>query len=236
MTTAKGKRHSQWIKQIYRQIGHVLALGLRHTPISANFVTVSRLFFMGLAGWLIFVDTYLAHLGAAFCVFVFCMFDALDGSLATMKDQRSKLGLWLDPQTDGLGLLILFTAMAFYLERYGAYWNYITMYTAWMFLFRGWYLPTLINGMDRFEPFRWQGERSSSETTDEYLKTRKVSLLGEIKHQTLPHTHNVGLYIIIGLVVGQLHWAIAFTGFYLTLWYIAMNLRIIKLARKLDAK
>jgi hypothetical protein len=233
--TVKKKRHGQWIKQIYRDIGYPLAVLFKNTPVTPNSVTLSRLVFMGIAGWLIHEDTYIAHVVAAFCIFLFSMLDAMDGCLATVQDKRSKLGVWLDPQVDAIGFIMMFSAIAFYLERFGPYWNYITMYTLWIFFFRGWLMPIMLKDMDKFADFRdEQPQMSSLETTKEALAERKQSIFGMIREQTVPHTHNVALYMILGLLTGQLQWFVAFVALYLTAWYSWTNIRLVLKAMRID--
>ena len=230
------KRHAQWIKQIYRDIGYPLAELFKNTPVTPNFVTLIRLVFIGIAAWLIHVDTYLAHAIAAFCIFLFSMLDAMDGCLATLQNKRSSLGVWLDPQVDAAGFIILFSAIAFYLEKFGTYWNYVTMYTLWIFFFHGWLIPIVIRHVDKFQAFRPKNEVSSLDTSDETIAQYSPSFIRQVIDQTLPHTHNAALYIMIGLLVGQLRWFVAFLGLYLTLWYFYTNTRIILMAMRIDAK
>ena len=89
-----------------------------------------------------------------------------------------------------------------------------------------------INFMPKFEAFRDEKEPSLNEGG--VGSARSIFL--HIRHQTVPHTHNVSLYIILGLLTGQLRWFVAFVGAYVTLWYVWTNVRLIAKAMRIDAQ
>ena len=89
-----------------------------------------------------------------------------------------------------------------------------------------------INFMPKFEAFRDEKQTDLNEGGEGSPK----SLLLHLRHQTVPHTHNVSLYIILGLLTGQLRWFVAFVGAYVTLWYVWTNVRLIAKAMRIDAQ
>ncbi|MDR3553625.1 MAG: CDP-alcohol phosphatidyltransferase family protein [Syntrophobacteraceae bacterium] len=73
-----------------------------------NLLTLARIFLTPLLVWLL-----LGHdTKSAFCVFVFAgLTDALDGLLARVLNQKSRLGSFLDPMADKLLLVTSFIAL-----------------------------------------------------------------------------------------------------------------------------
>ena len=73
-----------------------------------NILTLARIFLTPLLVWLLLEN----HVTSAFCVFVFSGFtDALDGLLARILDQKSRLGSFLDPLADKLLLVTSFVIL-----------------------------------------------------------------------------------------------------------------------------
>ena len=234
MTKIKKKKHEQYIKQIYRLMGYYLAEKLKNTPIRPNHITISRILLIALASIFILSNSYILHVSAAFLIILFSMFDALDGSLALLKDDFSVVGTWLDPQIDRLGFLILFLTLAFYLSTQSELYIYLTMYVLVIFYFRG-LIPSDIKLKDKFALLREKyPKKNMINPTNKANKENE--LFYQIKLQTSPHTHNVAMYIAIGLILKITNLIIIFLGFYLTLWYIRENYKVLMKAIKVDKK
>lgn len=231
MNDLKKKKHEQIIKQIYRQMSYYFAEKLRYSSITPNQITLSRIILIFLTSLLILSENYFLHLTAAILLIFFSFLDALDGSLATLKNQFSLLGTWLDPQIDRLGFLVLFITIAYNLSKENEFYIYLTMYVLVIFYFRG-LISSDIRTKDKFTKLRdGQIDKKSN-----ILKTniKKNNLLSLIKLQTAPHTHNVTLYIAIGLIFKIINFIMIFLGFYLTIWYLWQNYKIITKTINLD--
>lgn len=105
------KTHTQYIKKIYRIIGDKLAPHFRKVGISANQITLSRIFFVLIGSILILNDDFLSKFLTLLFLLIFSLFDAADGSLARIT-KKSLFGMWMDTVIDRLGLLIIFTFFA----------------------------------------------------------------------------------------------------------------------------
>ena len=105
------KTHTQYIKKIYRNIGEKLAPHFRKVGISANQITLSRIFFVLIGSILILNDDFLSKFLTLLFLLIFSLFDAADGSLARIT-KKSLFGMWMDTVIDRLGLLIIFTFFA----------------------------------------------------------------------------------------------------------------------------
>jgi len=230
----KKKKHGQYIKQIYRVTGYYLAEKLKNTPITANHITLSRLLLIALASIFILSNSYMLHVSAAFLIILFSMFDALDGSLALLKDEFSVVGTWLDPQIDRLGFLILFLTLAFYLSTQSELYIYLTMYVLIIFYFRG-LIPSDIKLKDKFALLREVYTKKNIINSKNKAK-KENEIFYQIKLQTSPHTHNVAIYIAIGLIFKITNLIMIFLGLYLTLWYVRENYKVIIKAIKVDKK
>ena len=229
MINSEIKEHSQIIKKVYRVWGYYLARMLKNTFISANHITISRLFLILAASVCILNESYFLKVIAAVLIILFSMFDALDGSLATLKNERSVLGAWLDPQVDRIGFLILFIAVASYLSDNNGNYVYLTFYTLIMFYFRG-LVPADIRLKDKFRVLRENVDmNSASQNVGEISSNNtknKANIIKRIHHQTSPHTHNVALYISIGLVFNIMDFTIIFLALYISLWYLWENYKV----------
>ena len=234
MSDIKKKKHEQYIKQIYRLIGFYLAEKLQNTSITANHITLSRILLILLSSVFILSENYLLHFIAAFLIIIFSMFDALDGSLATLKNEFSLLGTWLDPQIDRVSFLLLFLTLAFHLSKEGEFYIYLTMYVLVIFYMRG-LLSSDLRLKDKFILLR---EEKKNETIFKSNNERKKekNILYHIKMQTSPHTHNVAFYIAFGLIFEVTNLVIIFLSLYLTLWYLWQNYKVIIKSIKVDAK
>ena len=233
MTNIKKKKHEQFIKQIYRLIGYFFAEKLKNTIITANHITISRIPLIILISLLILSNNYFLHILASLLILTFSMFDALDGSLATLKDERSVLGTWLDPQIDRFGFLLLFLTLAYILSRISEIYIYLTLYVLIIFYLRG-LIPSDIRLKDKFISLRNGLENNKYNINKE--KKNSNNFLYQLKMQTTPHTHNVAMYIALGLAFKITNFIIIFLSFYLTLWYFWENYKVIIKAIKVDTK
>lgn len=234
MNDIKKKTHGQYIKQIYRVISYYLSEKLKNTPITPNQITLSRILLVILASLFILSDFYYLKFFAAILLLMFSMFDALDGSLALTKNKFSILGTWLDPQIDRLGLLIIFLSIAFDLSKESELYVYLTMYVLVIFFFRG-LITSDIRLKDKFKSLREdQNEKKILESNPKEKK--KEGIFYQIKLQTSPHSHNLVLYISVGLIFNVLNFIIIFLSLYLTTWYIWSNYKIILKAISLDTR
>ena len=102
------KIHTQYIKILYRYIGDKISPKIKTFNISANQITLSRIFFVILGSLLILSDLLVSKIFTLAFFFIFSLFDALDGSLARIT-KKSFLGMWLDPVIDRLGLTVIFS-------------------------------------------------------------------------------------------------------------------------------
>ena len=237
MTNSNIKYHSQFIKKVYRVWGHHLAQLLKGTSITANQVTLSRIFLIGAASLCILSGSYPLKIVAAVLIILFSMFDALDGSLAAAKDQRSVLGAWLDPQVDRLGFLLLFLTIAYYLADIDQNYVYLVFYTLTMFYFRG-LVGLDVRLKEKFSLLRENTQIESADLKDKNtLKSTEsglVRLLKRIHLEASPHTHNLGLYVAIGLVIDRLDLVMIFVSCYITIWYIWENYKVLRKAKSLQ--
>ena len=228
------KHHDQWIKYVYRLGGNQLAKVLRHSPIKANHLTISRLVWMALAAGLMHSDSYGYHVLAAVCIILFSFLDAADGELAKMT-KSSMVGTWLDPQIDRIGFLILFTSVAVRLSQNspnGPYWGIFTMVTLLMFYFRA-LVSVDIRLKDKFQILR-QPVTSQSKTTPVGPALHKSRFFSMLKLQLVPHTHNVALYIAFALLLDALKIGILLLGVSICLWWFWENVKVLKCASNID--
>ena len=126
------KYHTQYIKLFYRYLSEKISPLIINSNISANTLSVSRIFIVIFAGIFILIDNYFFHILSCFLLFLFSFFDALDGSIAS-KTKKSNFGLWIDPLFDRLGLLIIFTSCAIYFYNNQNY--YLIFFSIFMFIF-----------------------------------------------------------------------------------------------------
>ena len=165
---------------------------------------------------------------------LFSIFDALDGSLASKKDKYSVLGTWLDPQIDRLGFLLLFLTISIYLSSIGKVYIFLSMYVLVIYIYRS-LIPTDIRLKDKFMLLRESYPKNiKSKSNNDQKKINKI--LYQIKLQTSPHTHNIILYIALGLIFKSLNLIIIFLSIYLSLWYLWENYKVVTKAIIIDKK
>lgn len=231
------KKHGQIIKQIYRIWAHHLGLIIKNTPVSANQITLSRILLIIVASYFILDGHYLTNIFAAFLLILFSFFDALDGSVATMKEERSIIGGWLDPQVDRIGFLVLFLVIAYKLSELNTSYIYLCFYILVMFYYRG-LIPADIRLKEKFSELRDEKTIQINKIESDVRKKNDNILLSLIRMahmQISPHTHNVVLYISIGLVTDYLNLLMIFLAVYISFWYLWENYKVIRKAIILDS-
>jgi hypothetical protein len=231
------KKHDQIIKQVYRIWAHYLGQKLINTTVSANQITISRIFLVILISACILNESYPLKLVGAILLIVFSFFDALDGSVAIMKNQRSVLGTWLDPMIDRIGFLMIFIVMAYYLSFISVNYIYLTFYTLIMFYFRG-LIGADIRLKDKFlklrEPLPSPIITENNNGKEDQKSLVQKSILRRIHLQISPHTHNVALYLSIGLVLRIENLIMIYLALYISLWYLWENYKVISRALLID--
>lgn len=101
------------LRRIYRHIGGKLALSIERTQITPNQLTILSFVFMLISAGLFYMVNYIFLVAGAISLFISVVLDKADGSLARIRNQGSKLGVWLDSTTDNLGLTLLVAAIAY---------------------------------------------------------------------------------------------------------------------------
>ena len=203
------KTHTQYIKKIYRVIGDKLAPHFRKIGISANQITLARIFFVLIGSILILNNDFFSKFLTFLFLLIFSLFDAADGSLARIT-KKSLLGMWLDTVIDRLGLLIIFTFFAIKLSfLYDEmtliiiinYLILILYYIKFSFL-------SDISVKEKYSRFRKRDsslgvldntkkEDQTEKYTFDFLKENLniKNILKFLNHQFSPHTANLILYM-----------------------------------------
>ena len=108
------------------------------------------------------------------------------------------------------------------------------MYVLVIYIFRS-LIPTDIRLKDKFMSLRENNPKNiKSNSNNNQKKTNKF--LYQIKLQTSPHTHNIILYIALGLIFKSLNLIIIFLSIYLSLWYLWENYKVVTKAIIIDKK
>ena len=236
------KYHTQYIKLFYRYLSEKIAPLIIKAKISANALSISRIFLSIISGILLLFENYFFQIFACFFLFLFSFFDALDGSIAA-KTKKSNLGLWVDPLFDRLGLLIIFTSISFLFFNNE---NYIFMIFPFLILF--FYTQRSLIGSDirtkeKFTQFRelYSLSKNKIENTltikdirEEKITLKKLKSI--LVHQLAPHTHNQILYLIIFIIIQKITLGIIFLLLVNFIWYIYESYKVTKISLKLDKK
>ncbi len=237
------KPHAQWIKYFYRWISYYIGLVLLKLPVTPNFITIIRIPIVCYASFLIISNNTFDHYLSAFLLFNFSFFDALDGTVAQMKNKHSMMGRWLDPQTDRFGMLIIFSFVSYrlFLENADFISTWLTMTTMIMYYHRGMLISDISYKPKFVDLKNYYPEKINSHTRPKnQSKTKKTnfvfSFLSQLFLQTAPHTHNVIIYLIIGLLFDELLLLIAFLNVYFIFWYLYDSIKIVKKIYYFDRK
>ncbi|WDP88921.1 MAG: CDP-alcohol phosphatidyltransferase family protein [Desulfobacter sp.] len=236
------KKHGQWIKAFYRRVSYYLCLVLIKTPIRPNHLTASRLLWIIIAGSLIQFNEYRYDLLASFMIFLFSVLDAADGTLARMKNDLSLWGTWLDNQIDRIGFVILYVAVGFRLglEYENSFWVLFPL----VVLLMAWVRVLMCGDAHLYEKFvQLRGLLEGPNVPPESVANvegkgakKYQTIMSQIKMQIAPHTHNLALYVIVGLVLKQLVLMIVFTAILTFAWWGILNYRVWRKASMIDRK
>ncbi len=141
----------------YRPLAFPLVLLFKRLRITPNMVTFGALICFLLTGYFLARDITIP---ASILIFLGTLFDCVDGQLARMTNQSSKIGALLDYYCDILGTLFIFTGIIiFQLSTTGNYW--VFLYAALSLLFSGMHISLFDDLRKRFiaqyiekKPFR----------------------------------------------------------------------------------
>jgi cardiolipin synthase len=113
----------------------------------ANKITVLRI----LAIPVFVITLYEHHLNAARGIFLVSVIsDALDGGLARIRGEQSRLGSFLDPVADKL--LLMSTFVAFTSLGWVPVWIFITVISRDLLIVLGWSVVFILTGYSKVEP------------------------------------------------------------------------------------
>ena len=104
--------NASFLRKIFRHLGGQLALKLEHTKITPNQLTILSFIFVLISIILFYLKEHLFLVAGAVSLFISMVLDKADGSLARLKNQGSKLGVWLDSTTDNLEINLLIAIIA----------------------------------------------------------------------------------------------------------------------------
>lgn len=228
------KHHDDLIKEFHRYMGDLTANMLVKTPISPTHVTIIRFLFGVIAAYLIAEKSndYNFSVIAAFCLYLFSMLDAADGSLAKKQGTGTVFGAWLDRVSDSLGFLLFFIGIAyhFYTIELEPIWSVITMLTLVIA-----YMNKSNNHAIRARPMFSDllSKKSKNKSEDQELGSHKeLDLKTKIKRQLGPDFHKISAIIIFGLLVNDLKLTIVLLLSFLSAWWIyRTTLVLIKAAK-----
>lgn len=244
------KINTQYSKIFYRYIADKISPKLKRFNISANQITISRIFFVTFGSFLILSDALVSKILTLAFFFIFSLFDALDGSLARIT-KKSSLGMWLDPVVDRLGLTIIFLFLGIKIYIDANIYNYLIIinFLILILYFIKYGLLSDISSKNKYLNFRDHDKKfkyTNNEVPKEFnfINTFSVSHLIEnfnvknlivfIKHQFSPHTFNLIIYLsTINLFELYFVGLISLLCLYLT-WLIKDILKITKIAINLD--
>ena len=102
-----------------------------------------------------------------------------------------------------------------------------------IFYYRG-AIPADIRYKDKFILLKKESKKNKKYNEISRSKTGSIYLLRRIHMQFSPHTHNVALYIAIGLVFRALNYVMVYLALYLSVWYLWEGYKVIKQAKIID--
>ena len=113
----------------------------------ANKITVLRI----IAIPVLIIALLQQHLGWARAIFIFSIFsDALDGTLARIRGERTPLGSFLDPLADKL--LLVGTFVAYTYLGWIPVWIFIAVLSRDMLIILGWSVVYILTGNSKIQP------------------------------------------------------------------------------------
>ncbi|OIO24067.1 hypothetical protein AUJ65_02145 [Candidatus Micrarchaeota archaeon CG1_02_51_15] len=99
---------------IVRPFSRLVSTRLFLTSVTPNQVTVAALFSALIAaGLIVWMDSLVGAILAAFFIQLYIVLDCADGELARLKSLKSNFGKWLDGIVDTVGTIVLLAAFAF---------------------------------------------------------------------------------------------------------------------------
>lgn len=233
------KYHTQYIKLFYRYLSELLLPVFIKLKISANSISISRIFLAIFGGLLLISNNFVLNLLSCVCIFLFSFFDALDGSVAS-KTQKSYLGLWVDPLFDRLGLLIIFSCISvkFFLqnEHLIIFFPFLNLF----FYFQRSLIGSDIRTKEKFIKFKEfysirEKDNKSTHTINNLKKSPSLkNILSLIFHQFSPHTHNQFLYLIFFILFQKLVIGLTFLMLFNFIWYLYESYKVTKISIDLD--
>lgn len=102
------KVEMQYVKKFYRKLGVMFANKLVSTKITPNQITIFGIFMGISAGFLFSQGDYLYSVLGAITLQISLISDYIDGSLARMRSESSKLGDWLDATSCRIVAVVVF--------------------------------------------------------------------------------------------------------------------------------
>lgn len=183
-------KHENIFEYVLRGVSGPIARILSKTPITPNQVTVSRIFVMLFCFYQFYLGGYVNLIIAAISIFVYELLDHVDGDLATLTNQCSVKGEWLEGVVDGIfgtvfGFLGFFITVAIYNDVGGIY--------PWIILFfvsAGWYM---------FKFFlHTETPQSEDKPLKEMFEEKEKTRLGRIVHAGYYWTE---LYVVIAILL-----------------------------------
>ena len=193
------KKHDQLIKHYYRMLAYNLAPSVRKLNISANTVTLLRLFCIIFYSFVCFLSS--PHLAlfilSLLSIWLFSFLDALDGEVAKIS-RTTILGRWLDPQIDRIGTAAIFVVNSYLLlKEYNSFLSLLP-FLSYIFI-------DLNNGMIRdvnYKPKFSMLNRGSEKIipSNESIKPNyntKRSFASFLALNSHLHVHNICLLLII---------------------------------------
>jgi len=228
------KHHESWLKESSRLQGDLLAGMLAHTPITPTQVTVFRFLCVLLASVLIALDKgYYSLLLSAFCLYLFAMLDAVDGSLATMQDSRSKTGAWLDREADGLGFFFVFLGISVRFTQGSvgeSYWVMLPFACLSMaFMVKITRLALTYN--HRFKELSIYRKKKNAGQSG---ATNRSEPKWQLKRQLGPSYLKITTILILGLVLNQIEYALVVLFSFFFLWWVYKTVQIYRWAYMYD--
>jgi phosphatidylglycerophosphate synthase len=243
------KKHTQYIKKLYRIIGDLLAPYIKTCGISANQITISRILFVFMGSIFILFDNIIYKLITLFCFIIFSLFDATDGSLARIT-KKSLLGMWLDTLIDRIGLLLIFLFLGIKLIEIfeNNIFYFITNFLILIFYFIKYSILTDISVKEKYLAFRQFDNTFSANDnsilTKEFVEKYSLKyLLSNLTlknffkffhHQFSPHTANLIFYVSIINLFSIYKIGLVILFFYFIIWLTIDVYKVTKTAINID--
>ena len=135
-------KHANLFEYLCRGMSGPIARALAKTPVTPNQVTIFRCFIMAAGFYFFYQGGTVFLLLAALTILLWELFDCVDGDLATLTNQRSAKGAWLESVGDSIfgtvpGFLGFFVTLGIYREMGNVYpWIVFSLVAIGYFLFK----------------------------------------------------------------------------------------------------